>query len=199
MIIIREADKDDAGQIAPLINIIYDEMELDELDDVPDPVWMRVLQRAYQTDAYTGEKATTIVAEDQTTGKVVGVAFGYPDQYEEDLDAIIDRITLKANIFDGDVLDPDLEAFKNEWYLDSIAVDPNYQGQGIGGRLLRSLPEFVHQDGDTIIGLNVDFKNPNAKRLYARHGFKKVGTKRIGDHMYDHMQKPIVTTQPVFA
>ena len=89
--------------------------------------------------------------------------------------------------------------FKDEWYLDSIAVDPDYQGQGIGGRLLKALPEFVRQDGDTIIGLNVDFANPAAERLYSRHGFKKVGTKKIGDHMYDHMQKPIVTTEPVYA
>ncbi|MBF5067013.1 N-acetyltransferase, partial [Salmonella enterica subsp. enterica serovar Istanbul] len=37
MITIRPADQDDAGQIAPLINMIFDEMQLEELDDIPEP------------------------------------------------------------------------------------------------------------------------------------------------------------------
>lgn len=190
MITIREADKDDAGQIAPLINIIYEEMELSELDDVPAAIWQRVLGQAYSTDEYLDTMAKTVVAEDTQTGKVVGVAFGYSDGYEEHLNDIMSSYAEKAHILD-DELEPDIEAYRNEWYLDSIAVDPNYQGQGIGGKLLRALPKFARRDGETTIGLNVDFENPNAKKLYNKNNFITVGIRKIGDHLYFHMQKKL--------
>nr|WP_210726815.1 GNAT family N-acetyltransferase [Pediococcus argentinicus] len=191
VITIREANKDDAGQIAPLINIIYDEMELEELDDVPDPLWLKVLRQAYSTDEYLNTMARTVVAEDDQTHRVVGVAFGYSDEYEQSLDDILDQYAKQSNVFDGDPLDPDLEAYTDEWYLDSIAVDPNYQGQGIGGKLLKALPKFVRHDGETTIGLNVDFENPAAKKLYDRDHFITVGIRQIGDHLYFHMQKEV--------
>ena len=36
-----------------------------------------------------------------------------------------------------------------------------------------------------------DEKNPKAKKLYERHGFKVVGQRMISGHLYDHMQKNI--------
>ena len=74
MITIRPADQDDAGQIAPLINMIFDEMQLEELDDIPEPDLEQAITAAYRTPDYLSGKATTVVAE--ADGQVVGVAFG---------------------------------------------------------------------------------------------------------------------------
>lgn len=59
----------------------------------------------------------------------------------------------------------------------------------IGSKLLAAVPRMALNDGKSVIGLNVDFENPEAKKLYERKGFKTVGTQMIGDHLYDHMQK----------
>lgn len=80
MITIREAQQEDAGQIAPLINLIFDEMQLEELEDVPEPDLEQVIAMAYRTRSYLSGDATTVVAE--ADGQVVGVAFGYPGQNE---------------------------------------------------------------------------------------------------------------------
>ncbi|GAB6093643.1 N-acetyltransferase [Furfurilactobacillus curtus] len=191
IITIREAQKDDAGQIAPLINIIFKEMELEELEDVPDPAVLKAITAAYQSEAYLSGKATTVVAE--ANGQVVGVAFGYPDENEAAVDRVLERATRFSDVFETDSpFGSDYEAFKNEWYLDSIVVDPQFQGLGIGGKLLEAIPDFAAEDDKSVVGLNVDFENPGAKALYDRHDFKTVGIKKIGDHWYFHMQREVV-------
>jgi len=185
-VIIREATPDDAGQIAPLINLIYDEMQLDELEDVPEGDLLKVIRAAYQLPTYLSGMATTVVAE--INQRIVGVAFGYPDKNEDHVDAILTKISQRVKSFQTQPLIPDSEAFNNEWYLDSIAVDPNYQGKGIGSQLLKALPRLVKNSGLSTIGLNVDFANLGAKRLYQGHDFETVGTMMIGDHHYYHMQ-----------
>lgn len=188
--IVREATADDAGQIAPLINLIFDEMQLDELEDVPDGDLLKVIRAAYQTKDYLSGKATTVVAV--INQKIVGVAFGYPDKYEADVDEIMTKLSAHTPGFGNDPLELESETFAGEWYLDSIAVDPDYQGRGIGGTLLAALPRYVQRDGMATIGLNVDFANPGAKKLYQHHHYQVVGTMTIGDHQYYHMQYRLV-------
>ena len=61
----------------------------------------------------------------------------------------------------------------------------------IGSRLLEALPKLAKKANRSVIGLSVDEKNPKAKKLYERHGFKVVGQRMISGHLYDHMQKNI--------
>jgi len=75
--------------------------------------------------------------------------------------------------------------------LDSLAVSPDHQGKGIGRQLLRALPIYAQRDRQSVIGLNVDFENPGAMRLYERMGYEVTGTQMIGDHEYYHMQLEI--------
>ena len=77
---IRKAEPEDAGQIVPLMSLIYDEMELEEFESVPDEDPQRMIYNAYRDRALLGYVATTFVAE--AGGQVVGVAFGYPDNNE---------------------------------------------------------------------------------------------------------------------
>jgi ribosomal protein S18 acetylase RimI-like enzyme len=60
--------------------------------------------------------------------------------------------------------------------IESLAVDPEFRGNGIGSRLLQQLIEGLNEQGveDHVIGAlpgNVD-----AIRLYERHGYKKSWT-----------------------
>ena len=50
------------------------------------------------------------------------------------------------------------------------------QGGGLGGRLLDAAFEWLERDGPRTLWIGVYSENHGAQRLYARHGFEKVGT-----------------------
>jgi GNAT superfamily N-acetyltransferase len=56
-----------------------------------------------------------------------------------------------------------------------LAVDPTYQGHGLGGKLLRFAEEHARLLGGTSIRLDVFSGNPVATKLYVRGGYHQVG------------------------
>lgn len=78
------------------------------------------------------------------------------------------------------------EAVAGEYYLDSLAVMPEYRGMGLG----RSLLEMGIAEGHAMnltVTLAVDPVNDRAKRLYLSLGFKPAGTLFIFGHDYEKM------------
>ncbi len=65
-------------------------------------------------------------------------------------------------------------------YLESLAVDARYRGQGIGTLLLERCFEESRQAGKREISLHVVDTNPRAKQLYERMGFRTLRTERLG-------------------
>ena len=84
-------------------------------------------------------------------------------------------------------IDDETEA--GELYLDSLAVRPDYQGQGIATRLLQAAADKAAAMGIGAVGLLVDDNNPKAEKLYHRCGFVTVGDNRWGGHAMRHLQK----------
>lgn len=83
---------------------------------------------------------------------------------------------------------PEDETQNGEFYIDSLGVNPNHQGKGIGSKLLQFLiEEFVTKNHQTL-GLLVDEENPQAKKLYLKLGFKIVGEKILVGKKLDHLQ-----------
>lgn len=83
---------------------------------------------------------------------------------------------------------PEDETQSGEIYIDSLGVDPNQQGKGIGTTILRFLiDEFVTQNQQTL-GLLVEEANPQAKKLYLKLGFKPVGKKTLVGKNLEHLQ-----------
>lgn len=83
---------------------------------------------------------------------------------------------------------PEDETQAGEYYIDCLGVSPNRQSQGIGTKLLRFvIEEYVNRNGQTL-GLLVDDKNPNAKRLYLKVGFKSAGRKVLFGKDMEHLQ-----------
>ena len=81
------------------------------------------------------------------------------------------------------------ETETGEYYLDSLAILPQYQGMGVGRALLDAATERAFAMGHQRVGLIVDFDNHDAERLYASLGFKRVGTKRFLGHQMWHLQR----------
>lgn len=186
---IRFATKEDGQAIAPLILVILKDMELPLLAVVPEPTILAVLAEAVAEPTYRFGYKRGLVYEEQ--GLVAGVAFGYPNEAEPVIDEPLKQVLRNHQLDDGIQLFVDPETLENEWYLDSISVDERFRGLGIGSKLLEALPEIAKRDGKSVIGLNVDKANSNAKKLYARKGFTDVAEIMISGHLYDHMQKKI--------
>lgn len=83
---------------------------------------------------------------------------------------------------------PEDETRPGEYYIDTLGVNPNHHGRGIGSKILQFLiDEYVTKRGQTL-GLLVDEENPTAKRLYIRLGFKPAGTKVLLGKPMEHLQ-----------
>jgi ribosomal-protein-alanine N-acetyltransferase len=66
----------------------------------------------------------------------------------------------------------------DECYVQTIAVDPAVQGQGIGTQLLTLLIDEAARRGCRRLDLEVRADNATAIRLYERHGFTPIGLRR---------------------
>jgi len=73
---------------------------------------------------------------------------------------------------------------ENSLYISELAVDKNYQKQGIARALLKKFLEhnkkFLHLDGRMIYSVQTNFAdwNNHVRKLYKSFGFRKVATKK---------------------
>jgi len=67
---------------------------------------------------------------------------------------------------------------RSSGYISSLAVDPAWQGQGLGGALLDHLEAVSRAAGKTRLALHVVDSNSGARRLYEQHGFRLTTTQR---------------------
>lgn len=72
------------------------------------------------------------------------------------------------------------KADEGQLLMDGISVDPQYRGQGIGGRLLEEIVRYARENGYNSVRLDVIDTNPRAQKLYERKGFKAVKTDKFG-------------------
>lgn len=79
------------------------------------------------------------------------------------------------------------ETEAGEYYIDSIAVYPEFRRMGIASSLLRAAIKRAHENGLPAC-LLVDKLNPNAERLYTALGFRYVNDKMWGGHEMKHMR-----------
>lgn len=184
---IRFATKEDRQQIAPLLLVILKDMELPVLQEISESLMCQLLADAILEPTYRYGYARGLVYEHE--GKIAGVAFGYPEKEEAQVDQPWQKILKKYGLREDLRLFTDKEAFLGEWYLDAISVAAAYRGLGIGSQLLAALPMLVRQTNESVIGLNVDEQNPRAQALYAKQGFQVVGECTLSGHRYAHMQK----------
>lgn len=83
---------------------------------------------------------------------------------------------------------PEDETEAGEFYIDSLGINPSFQGKGIGSKLLQFLiDEFVTKKNQTL-GLLVEEGNPGAKKLYLKLGFKVIGMKTLVGKNLEHLQ-----------
>jgi ribosomal protein S18 acetylase RimI-like enzyme len=64
------------------------------------------------------------------------------------------------------------------WYVNVLACYPDYRGQGYGSLLLRAAEDIARDAGQRRMSVIVSDTNRGARRLYERHGYREVATRR---------------------
>ena len=148
-----------------------------------------VMTALVESDDSQYSYVNSIVAIDDN-GEVAGVCVSYDGKDLHRLRKAFVSAAKKA--FDRDFSSMADETQAGELYIDSIAVESRYHGQGLAGRLLDATKQKARQLGIPAVGLLVDKGNPAAERLYLRHGFEYVGDNTWGGHPMKHLQYKIV-------
>lgn len=60
----------------------------------------------------------------------------------------------------------------------TIVVDPAYQGQGLGNKILAEAERVARERGADIMFLDVAADNPSAQALYQKAGYQRCGTRK---------------------
>ena len=78
------------------------------------------------------------------------------------------------------------ECDADEYYIDTLAVDPAYRGRGIARRLLEAGVDMAKPVGKPA-GLLVEKNNHRARHLYEKTGFRKIGERPFASEIMDHL------------
>ena len=180
-IIVREARREDAATIAQAVAMaIGDEMAL----------------RAYCGDDYLAVLAEMAAREDtqyswqngliaEVDGLVAGAVVGYDGArlgvLREGTFAVLRELLGRTPT----IVD---ETEVGEYYLDSVAVLPEFRGLGVGRELVAAFCEKAFSEGHERVGLIVDFDNPQAEKLYTSLGFRRINSRPFFTHQMWHLQ-----------
>ena len=61
---------------------------------------------------------------------------------------------------------------KDDIYIAEIAIDENQRSKGYGTKVIKDVIDYAQKNGYKRVILDADFRNPKAKALYERLGFK---------------------------
>ncbi|KNF09578.1 acetyltransferase [Gottschalkia purinilytica] len=144
------------------------------------------LSKFFQMDECRFSYKNTIVYEEDK--KVVGVILGYCSNDTDKLDEAIIKHLREMGIKRGAF---DKESFENEYYIDTVSVDPQYQGRGIAKKLFKSIEDEARKLGHDVTSLIVDIDKENAYRLYQKLGYEEDQKMEVDGHLYRHMIKKL--------
>lgn len=82
-----------------------------------------------------------------------------------------------------------VEAREGEYYLDSIAVDERYQGQGIAKALIAAFEQKGRETGYDKVSLIVEPSNIRAQALYRKMNYAEEGSIMVSGSLYIRMAK----------
>jgi ribosomal protein S18 acetylase RimI-like enzyme len=139
-------------------------------------------------------------------GQIMGLLLAYPGRMLSQLDRqtgwdILRLLGLTTFIHlarSQSAYDDLIEAKADEFYISNLAVFPDFEGQGVGSRLMGHAEELARASGLLKCALIVSFVHEKARQLYERLGYKVISTYQSthpkvaeGSGGYHRMVKPL--------
>lgn len=180
--------------------------KMTDVDDVISLVYLAIKDIAYQL---TGEQhyedviaqlkkfylsennrfSANLVTVKTVDEKVAGMILCYDGLEAEQLYSPIIKHLHDVKLLSEATIDD--EADEDEYYIDALAVFPEYQGHGIAKELFAEAEKNGKLKGFKKISLNVDLDNEKAEQLYTRLGYRSTKQITINGRPYWHMVKPL--------
>ena len=183
--IITQAQRSEAALIARLImlamnheccqNLAGPDRSLDDFH--------RLMTQLVELEESQYSYRNTLVARSDE-GALMGICVGYRgDRLHTLRRAFIDGARRELQRDHSHMAD---ETQAGEYYIDSLAVLPDYRHRGVASALLRAMIVRAEDEG-LPAALLVDQGNPQAERLYTSLGFRVTGDATWGGHPMRHM------------
>ncbi len=190
---IRPARKEDAAVIAQSVLMV---IPVEALSSIGKGITPNNLTTVMETVAQMEETVysyqNVLVAEKEAAGDkesdgtVVGAIIAYDGaglhRLRRPLEDLLEQYVGPA------AHEWDDETTAGEFYIDTLAVEPEMRGMNIGSKLIEATCRKASELGHTKVGLLVDLENPSAEKLYTRLGFKFVDFRPFMQHTYKHLQ-----------
>lgn len=181
-VIIRQARKEEASQIAELFMLAWPVDEIIEFNSLTYRQLHESITLAAASEETIYSYENTFVAE--IDGKVVGAMCAYDGaDYQRLKQPIVNALGSDCGFAQLN------ETEDGEFYLDSVGVLTKYRRKGIASRLFEAQCERAASLGHKVAGLIVDIDKPQAEAPYARLGFIYLDDKDFFGHAMKHMVK----------
>ena len=172
---IKNAQKQDAKSCIKLLNLAMEDIAY-KLSGYDDPIKSdEILEIFFKSD--TNRLSYKNVFVYKHNEEIIAAMCAYFGGDVEQLDREISQHLMAL----GKDTQVEKECFDDEFYIDSIAVDENFRGQGLAKEL-----------GHKKVSLIVDTNKPKVRKFYESLGFKFNVKKIVNLHEYDHMIKEII-------
>lgn len=169
---LRPARIEDAPVLAELVNHAGDGLPLHLWSRMAAPgesAWDVGRRRAARPEGAFSYRNATVVEQD---GECAGCLIGYllPDRPEPiggDMPAMFVPLQELENLAPG------------TWYVNVLAVRPQFRGAGLGTRLLGQADDTGRGLGKRGMSVIVSDANPGARRLYERCGYREAAMRAM--------------------
>ena len=183
---IKSAQKQDAKICIKLLNLAMEDIAY-KLSGYDDPAKSdEILEKFFQSE--TNRLSYKNVYVYKRDDVIIAAMCAYFGGDTAKLDREISQ-HLKALGKDAQI---EKECFDDEFYIDSIAVDEKFRGQGLAKELILHSFARAKELGHKKVSLIVDINKPKVRKFYESLGFKFNTKKIINLHEYDHMIKEII-------
>ena len=183
---IKNAQKQDAKICIKLLNLAMEDIAY-KLSGYDDPIKSdEILEKFFKSETNRlSYKNVYVYKRDDVIIAAMCAYFG-GDAWQLDREILQH---LKALGKDAQI---EKECFDDEFYIDSIAVDEKFRGQGLAKELILHSFAKAKELGHKKVSLIVDINKPKVRKFYESLGFKFNTKKIINLHEYDHMTKEII-------
>ncbi|MFD3447517.1 GNAT family N-acetyltransferase [Microbacteriaceae bacterium 4G12] len=184
---IRQARKEDSQAAAPLLyDALHDIAEKISGGTTTEEV-LEGLEYWFKQPGNRLSYENCLVKE--LDGQVVGIIVLYHGKDGEVLDSPIVKRLQKLK--HDPTISLEKEAKDDEYYIDTLSVNPNYAGRGIGTELIRAAEERTKQLQHKKIALLVDLTNERAFGLYKKLGYVQDQIISLIGTPYAHLTKQV--------
>ena len=182
---LRDATLDDAPFIARVVLAGIDMLDLDAtLPDEQRGIYEHLIEICRMGDTLYSYCNTRIAEAD---GKRVGALVAYDGaRYARMREKTFGLVKQTSGM---DLSRNAMETGPGEFYLDSMAIFPEYRGAGIGRMLMRDRVDFAIDNGFSKVTLLVDKDKPHLQKYYESEGFAFIGEMFVFGSWYNKLEK----------